>query len=290
MSLCNSNKDGCSLEAALDEIDELTSKTEAGIERTLKKVESEGCDTEKYQMEEERIKNMYKLRVLLHHGNKVNFKLPGTSIKEAASEASAKQIQYREEEETPKEASTKHIQCASEASAKKIQYREEEEEAPSEASIKHIQSPSQEEEAPSDASTKHIQSANEEEEARSEASMKHIQSASEASTKKIQNREEEDAATEASTKQIQYRPNSRYEFRNFRVKNYSLTGNVRIKIEKKDNMMKKELVIPIVDENHKSGIKRACVRKGVTNHEKDSTESRYTKKRKDMDEYELVDI
>ena len=74
MSLCNSNKDGCSLEAALDEVDELTSKTEAGIERTLKKVESEGCDTEKYQMEEERIKNMYKLRVLLRHGNKVNFK------------------------------------------------------------------------------------------------------------------------------------------------------------------------------------------------------------------------
>ena len=197
MLLCNSNKDACSLEAALDEVDELTSKTQAGIERTLKKVESEGCNTEKYQMEEERIKNMYKLRVLLHHGNKVNFKLPGTSIKEAASEASAK---------------------------------------------------------------------------------------------KIQNREEEDAASEASTKLNQYRPNSRYEFRNFRVKNYSLTGNDRMKIEKKDNMMKKELVIPIVDENHKSGIKRACVRKGVTNHEKDSTKSRDTKKRKDMDEYELVDI
>ena len=103
MSLCNSNKDGCSLEAALDEVDELTSKTQAGIERTLKKVESEGCNTEKYQMEEERIKNMYKLRVLLHHGNKVNFKLPGTSIKEAASEASAKKIQYREEEEAASE-------------------------------------------------------------------------------------------------------------------------------------------------------------------------------------------
>ena len=38
---CNSDKDACSFETLLDEADELISKTEAGIDRTLKKIESE---------------------------------------------------------------------------------------------------------------------------------------------------------------------------------------------------------------------------------------------------------
>ena len=180
MSLCNSNTDACSLEAALDEVDELTSKTEAGIDRTLKKVESEVRGTKKSNMEDERIKKMYELRVLLHHRNKVNFKLPGTSMKEATSEASAKHIQYR--------------------------------------------------------------------------------------------------------------PNSRYDLRNFRVKNYNLTGKRRMRIKKKDKMMKKELGVTIVDQNQESGINHAPVTNEVTNYDKDWMKSRDTKKRNNMDEYELVDI
>ena len=47
MSLCDSNKDACSLKAALDEVDELTLKTGAEIDRTLKKIELEVSDYNK---------------------------------------------------------------------------------------------------------------------------------------------------------------------------------------------------------------------------------------------------
>ena len=92
MSFCNSDKDACSFETMFDEADELISKTEAGIDRTLKKIESEVLHMEKSNIEDEKINKMYKLRVLLRHRNEVNFELPGTSMKEAASEASAKHI------------------------------------------------------------------------------------------------------------------------------------------------------------------------------------------------------
>ena len=185
MSFCNSDKDACSFETSLDEADELISKTEAGIDRTLKKIESEVLHMKKSNKEDEKIKKMYKLRVLLRHRNEVNFKLPGTSMKAAASEASAK------------------------------------------------------------------------------------------------NRQE---------KQIQYRHNSRYALRNFRVKNYNVTSKRKMTIKKKDKMMKKELGVPIVDQNKESGINRARVTNEVTNYEKNWTKSRDTKKRKDVDEYELVNI
>ena len=99
-----------------------------------------------------------------------------------------------------------------------------------------------------------------------------------------------EAASEASAKHIQYRPNSRYHLRNFRVKNYNLTGKRTMRVKKKDKMMNKELGLPIVDQNQESGIVCPRVTNEVTNYEKDRTESRDTMKRKDMNEYELVDL
>ena len=116
MSFCNSNKDACCLKAGLDEVEESTSKTQAVIEKALKVIQStEGSKVRKYSnIKEERIRNIYKLNVSFHDRNIVDLELPGMSMKEAASEASARPMKImRSQSKTTRNRQEKQIQCHS---------------------------------------------------------------------------------------------------------------------------------------------------------------------------------
>ena len=96
MSLQNHNRDGRCLKAVLDEVDKSTSKTKDVVEKASKYIESiEQSEFDNSKIDKKKLNNLYKIKVLLHHKNIVDVTLPGTSMKEAVSEASDKHLVNR---------------------------------------------------------------------------------------------------------------------------------------------------------------------------------------------------
>ena len=90
MSLQNHNRDVRCLKALLDEVDKSTSKTKAIIEKASKYIEcTEQSEFDNSKIDKKELNNLYKIKVWLHHKNIVHVTLPGTSMEEAASAASA---------------------------------------------------------------------------------------------------------------------------------------------------------------------------------------------------------
>ena len=124
MSLDNRNSDASCLKAVLDVVEKSTSISQAVIENASKLIEStEQSEFDNSKIENEKLRKVYKLNVWLHHENIVDVELPGTSMKEAASAASARRTtsmtsRYKATRDRPEE--TIQFLAASSTSSKSM--------------------------------------------------------------------------------------------------------------------------------------------------------------------------